>query len=97
MMRAFVPFLLAITVVTVGASALKHAVRDSAEAIEIAVAAWEPIHGAAHIAHEKPYHASLHSGVWTVTGSLSKGFKGGVAVADISAKDGSIIRVTHGK
>jgi hypothetical protein len=97
MMRAFVPFLLAIPAITVVASAPKHAVRQSAEAIKIAVAASEPIYGAAHIAHEKPYQARLHSGIWTVTSSLPKGFKGGVAVADISAEDGSIIRVTHGK
>jgi hypothetical protein len=76
----------------------KHAVRDEAQAVKVAVAAWQPIYGAAHIAAEKPYHASLHRGVWTVTGSLPKGFnKGGVAVAEISDEDGRIIRISHGK
>jgi NTF2 fold immunity protein len=55
----------------------KHGVRDEAEAIRIAVAAWQPIYGAAHIAAEKPYHASLNRGIWTVTGSLPKGFNTG--------------------
>jgi hypothetical protein len=75
----------------------KSAVRDQATAITIAVAAWEPIYGAAHIAGQKPYHATLHQGVWTVTGSIPKGMKGGVAVAEISVEDGRIIRISHGK
>jgi hypothetical protein len=75
----------------------KHAVACEAQAIKIAVAAWQPIYGAAHIAAEKPYHASLHRGVWTVRGSLRRGLKGGVALAEISEEDGRIIRVTHGK
>ena len=75
----------------------KQRVRDRASAIKIAVAAWEPIYGPAHIAGEKPYHASLSGGIWTVTGSLPKGMKGGVAVAEISEADGHIIRISHGK
>ena len=33
-------------------------------AIKIAVAVWEPIYGAEHIAAEKPYQARLTNGVW---------------------------------
>jgi hypothetical protein len=72
-------------------------VPDEATAIKIAVAVWEPIYGAEHIAGEKPYHAALHDGVWTVTGSLPKQMLGGVAIAEISKRDGRIIRVSHGK
>src|SRR6266567_8600045 len=99
MMRAVVLFLVVVLFASIAiAGQAKHAVRDGAQAIKIAVAAWEPIYGAAYIADEKPYHASLHSGVWTVTGSLPKGFnKGGVAVAAISEKDGKVIRISHGK
>ncbi len=66
-------------------------------AIKIAVAVWEPIYGVEHIAGEKPYRATLKKDVWTVQGSLPEGSKGGVALAEISKKDGRILRVIHGK
>ena len=66
-------------------------------AIKVAVAVWEPIYGAEKIAKEAPYRATLADGVWTVEGSLSKGVKGGVALAKIAKQDGRILRVTHGK
>jgi hypothetical protein len=72
-------------------------VRDEATAIKIAVAVWEPIYGAEKIAAEKPFRATLANGVWTVQGSLPKGWKGGVALAEISKADGRIIRISHGK
>jgi len=66
-------------------------------AIKIAVAVWEPIYGAEHIATEKPYQARLTNGVWIVEGSLPQGAAGGVAEAEISKDDGRILRVSHGK
>ena len=75
-------------------------VPDAKTAIRIAVAVWEPIYGKAQIAGEKPYSARLDTnGVWTVEGSLPKGFdgKGGVAVAEIAKSDGRILGVGHGK
>jgi hypothetical protein len=73
-------------------------VPDSTTAIKIAVAVWSPIYGEAQIADEKPYHATLKDGVWTVTGSLHPAYSvGGVAFAEISQKDGKILRVIHGK
>jgi hypothetical protein len=67
-------------------------------AIKIAVAVWEPIYGAQAIAEEKPYNATLDEGVWTVEGTLPKRYKkGGVALAEISKRDGRILRVAHGK
>ena len=72
-------------------------VPDAATAIKIAVAVWEPIYGAQKIAAEKPYHATLAQGVWTVHGSLPSGWVGGVALAEISQADGRVHRVSHGK
>jgi NTF2 fold immunity protein len=72
-------------------------VPDEATAIKIAVAVWEAIWGAEKIAGEKPYHAELHAGVSTVTGSLPPRYSGGVALAEISKEDGRIIRIDHGK
>jgi len=72
-------------------------VPDAKTAIKIAVAVWEPIYGEKLIANEKPYHANLSNGVWTVTGSLPKGALGGTAIADIAKDNGRILRVIHEK
>jgi hypothetical protein len=77
-------------------------VRDEQEAIEIAVKAWIPIYGKEKIEGEKPYHAELEDGVWTVNGSLPEAPKGsiaigGVAIARISQKDGKVIETGHTK
>ena len=73
-------------------------VPDAATAIKIAVAVWTPIYGEAHIAEEKPYHATLKGGVWTVEGSMHPpNAPGGVAFARISQKDGRILEVVHGQ
>ena len=72
-------------------------VPDSKTAISIAVAVWTPIYGEKQIAGQKPYSAVLSDGKWTVTGSLPKGWVGGVAIAVISRDDGRVLRVSHGK
>ena len=72
-------------------------VPDQQTAIAIAVAVWIPIYGKEQIENEKPYHASLKDGVWTVKGSLPKGFKGGTAEARISKNSACILRVIHYK
>ncbi len=72
-------------------------VPDEETAIKIAIAVWEPIYGKENIESEKPYKAILKDSVWYVTGSLPKGWVGGVAEAEINKVDGCIIRVSHGK
>lgn len=72
-------------------------VPDSQTAIAIAVAVWNPIYGSAKIQLERPFKATLRDGVWYIEGSLPAGWKGGVAEAEISQKDGRILRVSHGK
>jgi hypothetical protein len=72
-------------------------VPDAKTAIKTAVAVWEPIYGEKQIAGEKPYHAQLTDGVWTVEGSLPDGWDGGVAIAQIAKSDGRVLLVIHGK
>ena len=72
-------------------------VPDEETAIAVAVAVWNPIYGREKIEGEKPFHARLKNGVWTVTGSLPEGLDGGTAEADISKDDGRILRIIHGK
>jgi hypothetical protein len=72
-------------------------VPDAATAIKIAVAVWEPIYGRKQIQGQKPFRATLRDGVWTITGSLPPNVAGGVAEADISKRDGRVLRMIHGK
>ena len=72
-------------------------VPDAATAIKIAVAVWEPIYGRKHIQNEKPFRAELRDGVWRVYGYLPTNTPGGVAEAEISQKDGRILRIIHGE
>lgn len=100
----FLPALLIACVLISPLEAQEHNVRppnglvpDAKTAIAIAVAVWTPIYGEKLIASEKPYVATLAGGKWTVTGSLSKGWVGGVAIAVIARSDGQVLRVSHGK
>jgi len=69
---------------------------DSSTAVRIAVAVWVPIYGANVIASERPFVATLHESVWTVTGTLPSGDNvGGTALAKIAKRDGRILLVTH--
>ena len=105
-MKLFISLLIASFLVTVAqpVSAQEDNIRppqglvpDAKTAISIAIAVWSPMYGEEQIASEKPYVATLSSGKWTVTGSLPKGWKGGVALAVISKSDGQVLRVSHGK
>jgi NTF2 fold immunity protein len=71
-------------------------VPNESTAIRIAEAVLSPIYGEDQIAKERPFAAVLKDGVWTVEGHLSTP-NGGVALAEITKKDGRILRVTHGK
>ena len=65
--------------------------------MSIAEAIWIPIYGIKQIESEKPFSAELKDGVWTVTGSLPAGWKGGVALIEIAKQDARVIRVSHEK
>jgi hypothetical protein len=70
-------------------------VPDSQTAIRIAEAVWIPIYGEKKIASEKPFRAKLRGETWLVEGSLPPGVDGGTAIAEISKRDGRILRVIH--
>jgi hypothetical protein len=70
---------------------------DERTAIAVAEAVLVPIYGAEQIAHERPFHGVLRGDVWEVSGSLPRGWVGGVALVRIDKEDGRILRVTHGK
>ena len=72
-------------------------VPDEETAIRIAEAIWIPIYGKENIEREKPFKATLTHRVWTVTGSLPEGLKGGAAIVEISKEDAKILKVIHEK
>ncbi len=72
-------------------------VPTAAEAIAIAVKLWSPIYGTDKVAREKPYHASLERGVWTVQGSVPRRAAGGAAILRIRKSDGEVLLLSHFK
>jgi hypothetical protein len=78
-------------------------VPEADTAIKIAVVVWSRMYGEHEIAAEKPYHASLEDGIWTVQGSMPKEVSekptpiGGVAYAEIAKTDGRILLIGHGE
>lgn len=72
-------------------------VPNAETAVAIAVAVFKPIYGAEQIESQRPFHAQLNGEVWHVYGSLPVNLLGGIAEAELSRKDGRIIRVWHGK
>ncbi len=72
-------------------------VPDKATAVRIAEAVLMPVYGEEKIKRERPFIATLYNGIWTVRGSLRKGWKGGVAVAEIAKQDARVLSVSHGK
>jgi hypothetical protein len=72
-------------------------VPDAETAAAIAVAVLRPIYGAEAIERQLPFHATLSNDIWTVTGSLPPRRLGGTANAQISKRDGRVLRVSHGR
>jgi hypothetical protein len=70
---------------------------DEATAIKVAEAILSPIYGEKQILSERPFHATLSGGIWTVAGSLPKGWDGGVATIRIDKKTGAVLSYIHGK
>jgi hypothetical protein len=73
----------------------KEFVPDSQTAIRIAEAVWIPIYGEEQIYRERPFRAVLRGDTWVVSGTLPPGYVGGTAIAEISKRDGRILRVIH--
>jgi hypothetical protein len=70
-------------------------VPDSGTAVAIATAVLAPIYGKSIAASEKPWHAGLKGGVWTVVGTFNGKGNGGEGIVQIDKKTGAIIFVTH--
>jgi hypothetical protein len=73
-------------------------VPDERTAVAIAEAVLSPIYGADSIQKERPFHATLAGGVWTVMGTMPNGNDvGGVAILKLNKMDARVLYVLHGK
>ena len=67
------------------------------EAIRVALISIGQKFGPDCVAKEKPFTGELSNNVWTVRGTLPPGFRGGTAVAEVSAETGKVLRMWHEK
>jgi len=74
-------------------------VPDAVTAVKIAEAVLIPVYGADQIHSEMPLTARLENGVWMIEGKgpSTPGAHGGVAIVEISKKDATVLRMSHGK
>jgi hypothetical protein len=71
-------------------------IRDKETAISLAELMLFRSYGKATITTERPYECYLIDGYWFLRGTLPKNFTGDVFEMIMSAKDGRIIKMTHG-
>ena len=72
-------------------------ITDKQTAIAVAEPILFKIYGKKNIVDERPYECYLIDGYWYISGTLPKGWTGGVFEIIVSSKDGRIIKLTHGK
>jgi hypothetical protein len=72
-------------------------IKDKETAIAIAEPILFKIYGKENIINERPYESYLINGYWYISGTLPKGWHGGVFEIIISSKDGQVIKLIHGK
>jgi len=63
----------------------------------VALAYLNSIYGEATIRREMPLKASLKGGVWTVTGTLPRGWVGGAAEILMCQRNGTVLSIIHYK
>ncbi|MDB5149057.1 MAG: hypothetical protein JWQ57_3077 [Mucilaginibacter sp.] len=76
---------------------VKKIISDKETAIAIAEAILFKIYGRGKILSEKPYHVTYVDDYWMLNGSLPDGYVGGTFFIILSAKDGRVIKLIHGK
>ena len=76
---------------------INKAIADKETAVSVAEPILFSIYGKDQIIGEKPYNVALIDGFWILTGTLPDGYVGGTFLIIFSAKDGRVIKLTHGK
>ncbi|GAB6007588.1 YbbC/YhhH family protein [Dysgonomonas reticulitermitis] len=66
-------------------------------AVKIAETILFPIYTEENIIRQRPYETYRINNYWVISGTLPKGYLGGVFLIILDARDGKVIRITHGK
>ena len=73
-------------------------IRNEQMAVAVAEALAFNVYGEEQIKQERPYHTELINGCyWVITGTLPKGYDGGVFEVVLKAEDGQVVRLLHSK
>ena len=72
-------------------------IRNEKMAVAVAEALAFNVYGAEQIKQERPYRTELINGYWLITGTLPKGYDGGVFEIVLKAEDGQVVRLLHSK
>lgn len=72
-------------------------IKDKVTAIAVVEPILFKIYGKKNIVNERPYECYFIDGHWYISGTLPKGWHGGVFEIIISAKDGGVIKLIHGQ
>lgn len=66
-------------------------------AIKIAEAILFPIYTEENIVRQRPYESYRINNYWVISGTLPTRYLGGTFLIILDARDGKVIRITHGK
>lgn len=72
-------------------------INDSTTAVTIAETVLFKTYGQKQIKDQRPYEIYKIGNYWSTSGTLPRGARGGTFLTIINAKDGQIVRITHGK
>jgi hypothetical protein len=72
-------------------------IKDKQTAISVSEAILFKIYGKDKIISERPYEIYFIDGFWILEGTLPDNMVGGTFLIIIKAKDGQVIKLTHGK
>ena len=72
-------------------------IKDNEAATQVSEAILFKIYGKNNILKQKPYEINFINGYWVLNGTLPKNTLGGTFLIIISALNGQIIKLTHGK
>lgn len=70
---------------------------DEATAIAVAEPMLFKVYGQDNIIRQRPYEAYLVDGYWYISGTLPKGWEGGVFEIILNTKTSRVLELTHGK
>ena len=72
-------------------------IKDSLTAINVVEPILFSIYGKENIIQERPYEVYFIDNYWVISGTLPKNYVGGTFLTILDARNGCILKITHGK